>query len=231
MKKQISLGIWIAVTFGIVLMMNLPLLYPLRMCAVFFHETSHALVDTLTGGHVDSITLDPREGGATRVIGGNQFLSLNAGYIGNCLLGAVILLTGLARRGTSTVAGILGCAILVVCMVWVRNGTGLLVGIGFGAALLGLAALRRPSLTGPLLQGLGLFAIIYGICDIQSDVFSRPGEMSDARMLYQSTGIPVLMWGLFWETCSLAILATTLYIASRLSLSESVPDDSLPTTQ
>ena len=60
-----------------------PLVYPLKIFVVLLHEVSHAVVAVVTGGTIERIILDPREGGACYCPGGNTFLTLSAGYLGS----------------------------------------------------------------------------------------------------------------------------------------------------
>lgn len=55
------------------------ILFPAKLLTVAFHESCHAITATLTGGKVESIILDPNQGGSTRMIGGWAFASLPAG--------------------------------------------------------------------------------------------------------------------------------------------------------
>lgn len=48
----------------------------------------------LTGGRVKSISLDPREGGVTHMVGGKSALTLPAGYLGSSLIGALLIFCG-----------------------------------------------------------------------------------------------------------------------------------------
>ncbi|TIB78493.1 hypothetical protein E3Q23_00730 [Wallemia mellicola] len=57
------------------------LIYPFKLLTVGFHEFSHALAGKLTGAKIESIRLDPHEGGETRMRGGWSFISLPAGFL------------------------------------------------------------------------------------------------------------------------------------------------------
>lgn len=46
------------------------IIYPFKLLTVGFHEFGHAIVGLCTGAKIESITLDPDEGGATRMRGG-----------------------------------------------------------------------------------------------------------------------------------------------------------------
>ena len=67
------------------------LIYPFKLLTVGFHEFSHAIAGKLTGAKIESIRLDPHEGGETRMRGGWSFLTLPAGYLGSSLSGSLRL--------------------------------------------------------------------------------------------------------------------------------------------
>ena len=75
---------------GLWFMWNTSLVYPLKIFVVLLHEISHGIASVLTGGTIERITLDPRQGGACYCGGGNAFLTLSAGYLGSLLWGGAM---------------------------------------------------------------------------------------------------------------------------------------------
>ena len=65
----------------IILAWEYPILYPLKLLVVFFHESSHALATLLTGGSVQELVINKDQGGHVISQGGNLFIVLSAGYI------------------------------------------------------------------------------------------------------------------------------------------------------
>ena len=173
--------------------------YPLKIFVVFLHELSHAIAGIATGGTVQRIVLDPYEGGATYVRGGNAFVLLSAGYLGSLLWGLALLLVARTQpRIARHVILALAIVFLVVSALFVRNIFGFLFGLFFGLALL-IAARKLPN--GGiivLLTTLGLTSALYAVFDIRDDILNRPDAASDAHMLSQMTGIPTVAWGFFW---------------------------------
>lgn len=50
------------------------------------HEFSHAAVGCCTGARIESVTVEPNEGGLTRMRGGIPSCTLPAGYLGSSLV-------------------------------------------------------------------------------------------------------------------------------------------------
>ncbi len=194
-----------------------PVVYPLKVFVVFLHELSHGLMALATGGHIESIALDWREGGETISRGGSAFLTLSAGYLGSLLWG--LLLVGLARTRDRRVPGwtlvALGALMLGVTALFVRGAFGLVFGLLFGAALLLAGRLLPLAGARVVLTALGLTRALYALLDIRSDIIDRPGQLSDASMLAHLTGIPTLAWGVLWGGLG---LAACIWMARRLYL-------------
>ncbi|GAA6015050.1 hypothetical protein JCM11491_001641 [Sporobolomyces phaffii] len=110
-------------------------LFPLKLCAVAYHEMCHAVMGALTGGKVKSVILDPNQGGATTTEGGWPFLSLPAGYIGSTTIGSALIFASFDQRA-SKIAAI--PAFLLLCLVswWARKSRFTLMNIGGMAGLL-----------------------------------------------------------------------------------------------
>jgi len=90
------------------------------MLVIAFHEFGHAITACCTGGRVESISLDPHEGGVTHMRGGKQFITLPAGYLGSSLIGALLTFCGF-----NIVASKVACIVLGVCFLltlwWARK--------------------------------------------------------------------------------------------------------------
>jgi hypothetical protein len=180
--------------------------YPLKIFVVFLHELSHAIAGVATGGTIDRIVLDPYQGGATYVRGGNAFLLLSAGYLGSLLWGLGLLLVARTRpRIGRRVVFVLAIIFLAVTALFVRNSFGFVFGLFFGLAL--LVASRKLPDGGivVLLTTLGLTSALYALFDIRDDILAQPDLPSDAHMLSQLTGVPTLAWGFFWGALALAL--------------------------
>ncbi len=190
-----------------------PVIYPLKIFVVLLHEVSHAVALLATGGVVDHITLDPRQGGATLGAGGWPFVTLSAGYLGSLFFGALLVKGAQWRRmGSGTLLSLVGGAVLALTAIYVRNPFGLVFGVVFGASLV-VSGRKLPAVwSRRLTMGLGLTSVLYAILDIKSDILDRPGLESDAHMLAELTGVPTVAWGVIW--IGVAIVAAALLIRS-----------------
>jgi hypothetical protein len=89
---------------------------------------------------VESISLDPHEGGVTHMRGGKQFITLPAGYLGSSLIGALLTFCGFNIVASKVASIVLGVCFLLT-LWWARKdwltivtillSVGLLVGCWF----------------------------------------------------------------------------------------------------
>ncbi len=192
-----------------------PVVYPLKIFVVLLHEVSHAVALVLTGGQVESITLNPMQGGATYGLGGIPFVTLSAGYLGSLAFGALLVVGAQARHVSSRfLLGLVGGLVLALTLLYIRNGFGLAFGLLFGSAMV-FGARRLPVIWSQgILVVLGITSVLYAILDIKSDILDRPQLQSDAAMLAELTGVPTVFWGVAWIT--VAIVAATLLFRRTL---------------
>jgi len=183
---------------------DLPVLLPLRLLVVVFHEAGHAIVALLTGGQVLSIQVGLDEGGQTLTSGGARLLILNGGYLGSLAAGIALLRLARSDGRGRTVLALLGLLLGAAAAVWFRPF--LSFGFGYTAAtafsLVVLARKAPAAVADWLVRSVGLFSVLYALLDIRSDVLSHgfaAGDVpSDAAMLAQLTHVPALLWGLGW---------------------------------
>jgi hypothetical protein len=111
-----------------------------QMLVIAFHEFGHAITACCTGGRVKSISLDPREGGVTHMVGGISAITLPAGYLGSSLIGALLIFCGFDIVASKVASIVLGVCFLLT-LWWARKdwltiitillAVGLLVGCWF----------------------------------------------------------------------------------------------------
>jgi hypothetical protein len=206
-------GVGVALT----VLWSTPVVWPLKILVVFFHELSHGLAAIATGGGVVRIEVVAAEGGLCVTRGGSQFLTISAGYLGSLAWGAAALVVAArTRRDRELLLG-LGATVAIATLLWVRPL--LSFGFGFhalaGAVLVGCAAWLPDVACDWLLRIFGLGSCLYVVPDIWSDTIARSGEISDARLLAGLTGIPTVVWGAIWILVAVFVVAVTLRAAAR----------------
>ena len=203
-KRKLTFVAGFVAYFGVLwVLWDSPVVYPLKMFVVLLHEISHGIMALATGGAIEYIQLDPRQGGAC-MCSGNPFLTLSAGYLGSLTWGIILVTAAQAARVNSRiVTGLIGFTVVGLTIAYVKGVFGLGFGLAFGAALL-VAAKQLPVLWNQrVLMTLGLTSCLYAILDIKSDILDRPHLQSDAAMLGDLTGIHTVVWGILWITMAL----------------------------
>jgi hypothetical protein len=185
---------------------NFPIIYPLKLLVVFFHESSHALMTVATGGSVREMVVNSNQGGHVSSVGGSRLLTLNAGYLGSLIWGATIYLLALKSRWDKVISGVLGLIVVVITLFFVRNIFGLVFGVLSGGGMMLLGRYGNEQLNDLLLRVVGVTSMIYVPLDIYSDTISRSYLRSDARILAEELGGATVLWGGLWIAMSLLVL-------------------------
>ncbi|KAF9265858.1 hypothetical protein L218DRAFT_971755 [Marasmius fiardii PR-910] len=170
-----------------------------ELLTVGFHEMSHAFAGVLTCAHIHSIELDPDEGGVTKMSGGIAWITLPAGYIGSCFIGACLIACGF-NTNASKVASIVLAVFFLFTLWWARKDwlTWVLI-LGMAALIVmfwfiaGGVALRY------LVLFIGVMSCMYALWDIVDDTIARKVNTSDASAFAKICGcFPAQVWGVIW---------------------------------
>jgi len=175
-----------------------PLVYPIKLLTVFFHELSHGLAAVITGGSMHTIELTADQGGLCWTAGGSWFLILSAGYLGSLLWGAGLLYAAARTRADREIVQFLGGLLIVVTVIYVRTTAGVIFGLSFGAAMLAFASQFGEVACDQLLRYIGVTSCFYVILDIKSDLIDRSIPQSDAYRLAQELHLPSIVVGVAW---------------------------------
>lgn len=175
------------------------LIYPFKLLTVGFHEMSHAFAGVLTCARIHSIELDPDEGGATRMSGGIQWITLPAGYLGSSFIGACLIACGFDTNASKVASIVMGVFFLFT-LWWARRNwltwvlilgmTGLVILFWFVADSV---ALRY------FVLFVGVMSCMYALWDVVDDTISRKSNTSDASAFAEICGCcPSRVWGVIW---------------------------------
>jgi hypothetical protein len=194
-----------------------PAVAPLKILVVFFHELSHAAAALATGGEVLEIQISVDEGGSCLTAGGNRFLTYSAGYLGSLVWGGTLLVLATRTRHDKQIAVALGLALVGAALWQVRpfDSFGFAFGRGAGIALTIAPRFLPHGVVDYLLKLIGVVSCLYAVLDIKSDILDRPGEVSDASMLAQHTGVPTLVWGAAWIVVAVVAALGFLFVACQ----------------
>lgn len=167
-----------------------PLVVPLRLLVVLFHEGAHAAAAWATGGQVDEIVLDLSEAGHTLYRGGVPLVVLNAGYLGS--LGIGLALVAVSRGPARAACAALG-VLLGGMALWMPLSAGLAYAATSAVGLLLLARWGNHAGCAWTLRAIGVFSVLYALVDVQADA-----GRGDAALLAARTGVPALVWTVLW---------------------------------
>lgn len=212
-----------AVVLGLVfyeLLKNSFIFKPLRLAAVFCHETGHGIGAILTGGKVLSLTISSDEGGTCVTSGGNGELTIALGYITICIVGSLLLMASARKSSTLIVCAILGVCAFIICLQWTMDPPTIryaLVFLGI-CNCLAISCCVWWSVGSLCTRCIGSYWCLYTIFDVSEDcLFSSPGKAigeNDAIELGRICGISPTYIAVGWIVVSLFLtMAASLWSA------------------
>jgi len=197
------------------LLWNYPVLYPLKLLVVFFHESSHALMTIATGGSVETLVLDPMQGGHVISVGGDRFLTLTAGYLGSLLWGVIIYLVAVRTELDKPLMILLGLAVMTIAAFFSQDLFALIFAGVTGVVLIFSGWMLINEINDMVLRVIGMTNLMYVPLDIYSDTIARSELPSDAFMLAAEFGGTTWLWGGIWLLISVVLVIVTLWLGLK----------------
>ena len=199
-KVRLRRSFALAAALGVIaLAWSSPLLLPLRLLVVAFHELGHVAVAVATGATVHEVALDLAEGGRTVTSGGSPLLILNGGYLGSLALGLLVLRALEVPAGARGAAAVLGSVLALISVLFFSSAlvpySALLV---TAVALLGVATRAPEAAAEWVVRVIGWTSVLYALLDLRADALARVAAGGDAAQLERLTGLPAAGWGLTW---------------------------------
>ncbi|KID88711.1 hypothetical protein MGU_04054 [Metarhizium guizhouense ARSEF 977] len=222
--QKVTLGVIAAYVVAIAILWNVPylkmILWPFKMLVIAFHEFGHAITAVLTGGKVESISLDPNEGGVTRMRGGISAITLPAGYLGSSLIGALLTLCGF-NIVASKVASIVLAVCFLLTLWWGKRDwlTILTIVLAIGLLVACWFIVHAQALRFVVLF-IGVMSSLYSVWDICDDLILRKVNSSDASVFAKRYGGSSQCWGVIWSIISILIMAVGI-VAGLAAFSQS----------
>lgn len=154
------------------------------MLVIAFHEFSHALACLLTGGRVESISLDPREGGVTHMRGGVAAFTLPAGYLGSSLVGALLTFCGFNVVASKVASIVLGVCFLLTLWWGKRDWLTILTVLLAMGLLAGCWFIAHAQPLRFVVLFIGVMSSLYSVWDIVSAaaLSGRSHTQADANL-------------------------------------------------
>jgi hypothetical protein len=212
-------------------------LVPVQFLATNLHELGHALFCVLTGGTVHGLTIvsdGDGHAGLTFGSGGIPFIYDQTGYLGTTMFGCLLLFFGRYRKNARAVLMALGVFVALASIVFMAQtfemsgqagfnqaaiySIGLALAMGGGLFLIGLKS--PAALAHYLLLFLAVQIALAALNDVIWLVQISAGmagaqSFSDATNMAELTGVPAVVWSIWWGVASLAMLFFTLRLAYR----------------
>jgi Peptidase M50B-like len=219
------------------IMWNIPqldiLMYPLRLFVTYVHESGHALAALLTGGQIWEFVVAADGSGHVVSSGGSRWLIAPAGYLGAALFGSCLFfVVNRLPRFANGIAYTLGGAMIVFTLAFVLPNSvqpiALLIGIGFGLALIAVAAKLPLMLTLLVLNVLAIITALNAVFDvfILMRVIDAGSDANDAVNFARNVTpfVPPALIALTWAGIALLLFALAFYYGAWKPLHTEIND-------
>lgn len=203
-------------------------LYPFTILATWFHEMGHGLAAMLLGSRFDHLVIYADGSGYAAIFGrADQWRVTDAvisasGPFGPAVAGSLLILASRSPERSATALKVLGAAILLSTLVWIRSVAGWIVMPAVGCAILAVGAWARPSLRVLAVQILGVQACI-SVWRQFDYLFSDGGFVggqlarSDTSAIADALLLPYWFWGSAISIVIVLMLVISFHIAFRRS--------------
>lgn len=202
------------------------LLYPFTILATWFHEMGHGIAAMLTGRGFERLLVFSDGSGfaeSMRPVDGYRLtdaLVAAGGPLGPAIAGAALIISSRAPAATRNALAVLGAALILSTLIWVRSLTGWLVLPALGVAIGALAWRGSPPWQGFVIQLLGVQACIS--VWRQLDYLFSPGGSIGGQLHRSDTGaiadallLPHWVWGAGISVAILGLLWGSFRLAFR----------------
>jgi len=202
------------------------LLYPFTILATWFHEMGHGIAAMLTGRGFERLLIFADGSGVAQSLGpadGYQLtdaLIAASGPLGPAIAGALLIVSSRSPAATRNALAVLGVALIVSTLIWVRSLAGWLVLPALGIAIAALALRGSSPWRSFAIQLLGVQAAISAWQ--QFDYLFSPGGNVGGELQRSDTGaiadvllLPYWFWGAIISATILALLWWSLRLAFR----------------
>ena len=207
-EHRIRLLIWIAIASVILWQTTIGslLLYPFTILTTWFHEMGHGLAALLTGASFERLLIFPDGSGVAQSMRPTDASALTgaliaaSGPLGPAIAGSLLIIASRTDRATRAALSVVGLALIVSTVIWVRTLTGWLVLPALGIAIFALAWRGSAAQQRFAIQLLGVQACI-SVWQQFGYLFSAGGSVggelrrSDTSAIADALLLPYWFWG------------------------------------
>jgi len=183
--------------------------YPIKLFAVFLHESSHAIVILLTGGKISEVTIGLDLGGKIIAEGGNEVAIYSAGYLGSLITGLFIFISSELQKVRRYIFIGLAFIFLLITVIASPKAEFILIGAISICLFVFFAFFVRILLVKLIVKAFALVSAIYVLIDIKEDMLSNE-IASDAQVLASLLGIDHSIISLIWIIVSIILIWLTI---------------------
>ncbi len=201
-----ELLILIAVDVFALLIWDTPVVYPVKLLVIAFHEISHALAAIFTGGSVLGMEVNSGLYGAVNSEGGNEFLIASAGYLGSLIFGFLIFISADNKKLNLILSTSLSVILLLFIANFFTDAIAILILLGYVVFFYIAPRYLNPKINYWTMRILGLLSSLYVIFDIKEDLFASDTFGTDADRMAIITTVPAIYWSLLWFSVSLIVI-------------------------
>jgi hypothetical protein len=207
----------------VLIIWKIPIINPVKLLVVLFHELSHVLAAYATGGVVFGIAVDPGGAGVTLGMGGDPVVIALAGYTGSLLIGALLCMLTAVWAPDEVWGVLLLLSLLSLAFGWLTELSAVF-GIGTVMAMFFVPLVFSDAGQGFLLRLVATASCLYPVIDVAGEYFQAQAEGfnvrgqavgSDVAELARLTGLPAGVLALAWAAAGLAVLAFVVAWTAR----------------
>jgi len=214
----------------ILLVWKIPVINPIKLLVVLFHEMWHVLAALATGGMALGIAIDPGGAGVTLGMGGERAVILAAGYVGSFLMGAILWTVTAIWESDEVWLVLFFFSLATLLFGWLSESSAFYA-YATVAAILVCPFLMPAEMQKFLLRLVGTASCLYPVIDVageliqkQTQGFTVRGQPvgSDVMELAKITGLSPTLLTVLWVTVAVSMVVLMVTWCSKLEATQQV---------
>jgi hypothetical protein len=202
------------------------LLYPFTILATWFHEMGHGVAAMLTGSRFERLLIFPDGSGVAQSTQPADTSRLTdalisaSGPLGPAIAGSLLIIASRTEKPTRAALAVVGLALIISTVIWVRTLTGWLILPALGIVILALAWRGTAAQQRFGIQLLGVQACI-SVWQQFGYLFSSGGSVggelhrSDTGAIADALLFPYWFWGAAISAAIVVLLWWSFTVAFR----------------